>query len=120
VGADAQAVLDGLFIDMTALGGGYGELRPDISNTLASTPEKVLSVSFAFVCTGDAKVSLRVAANFKDLRTVTPHSFTCDKSVVQQSVSVPKPGPVSFQASVTGDQRGGSFAYGYYPEKTQS
>jgi len=121
VGADAQAVLDGSFTGTAALGSGSGELPLDImSNTLADTPKRVLSISFAFVCTGNARVTLRVAPDSKDLRTVTPHSFTCDKSVDQQSVNLPKPGPVSFEAKITGGQKGRTFAYGYYPEKTQS
>ena len=93
-------------------------LREQFSNTMAGTAPNVVSVMFAFTCTGNAKVTLNVAVAGKDVPSAAG-TVTCDKTVFQQSVETPKPSPVSFTAKVTGSIDG-SFAYAYYPEKTQA
>jgi hypothetical protein len=116
---EAHTILESVTTE-SDLGGGWGLLRPLFSNTLAGTPKGVLSVSFAFVCTGDAEVAIKVGPDALRFRSLRPRVVPCDGSVVQQSVDLPHPGPVSFQGEITGDQKNGSFAYAYYPEKTHS
>jgi hypothetical protein len=117
VGKDAQEILDHVFISRKLLGGGYGALQPDLSNTLAGTSEHVLSVTFAFVCTGNATTTLKVAVNYQDVPSAAGIQ-ACDGTVYQKSVETLKPSPVSFTASIAG-QASGSFAYSYYAEKQQ-
>lgn len=117
VGADAQALLEQAFAGRQDLGGGSGQLEPQIGNTLAATPDNVLSVTFGFVCTGGATLTLRVAAASITTPPTNPPQ-RCDGSIIQQSVETPKPGPVSFAGDVINAQ-GGSYAYGYYTEKKQ-
>ncbi|AEV89137.1 hypothetical protein ACWT_8128 [Actinoplanes sp. SE50] len=102
---------------MEQLGSGYGVLWSPISNTLADTPENMLSVVFALSCTGGGAVSFTVDAGGARKQPAQAHS--CDGSVAQQSIAPAKHGPVSFSAEVTGSLAG-SFAYAYYVEKTQS
>ena len=121
-GSDAKAILDGAFAGSQALGtgdqamgSGHGLLQEYISNTLAGTPEDVVSVTFAFTCTGNATVVLKVAVDGKNVPSAAG-SHPCDRSVIQYAVEVPKPSPVSFAAKVTGSTDG-SFAYAYFTEK---
>ncbi|NUP21916.1 MAG: hypothetical protein HOZ81_38805 [Streptomyces sp.] len=113
----AKAVLNQAFIGMDALGSGSGRLQPHIGNTLPTTPENVLSVTFAFTCTGKGKVALAFTLNGRDVAAKSPTS-TCDGSIFQQSIEVSKPGLISFEGEVTGSDRG-SFAYSFYTEKKQ-
>ncbi|WP_412744233.1 hypothetical protein [Krasilnikovia sp. MM14-A1004] len=113
--ADAETALKRAFSTREALGSGAGQLEPHVGNTLATTPKGVLNVTFAFVCTGGAVVTLQVGtvANTASSTTATQK---CDGSILQQSVALPKPDAVTFTGVVTGTQPGG-FAYGYYVEK---
>jgi hypothetical protein len=63
-------------------------------------------------------VHLSVGADTAD--SSAKSTFRCDESVNQLSVKLAQPGPVSFRATVNGGARDGTFAFGYYPEKTQS
>ncbi|MFF8945871.1 hypothetical protein ACF1A5_27025 [Streptomyces sp. NPDC014864] len=116
-GQAEKAVLEQSFPGRESLGDGFGKLRQEIGNTLAATPKGVLSVTFAFVCTGGAKVSFTFEAGGKEVRSAAP-APTCDKSVFQRSLTVSRGGPVGFSADVTGSD-GGGFAYSYYVEKKQ-
>ena len=51
----AAAILKPVTETRELLGGGSGALETAIGNTLAGTPVNVLSVSFAFVCTGGGR-----------------------------------------------------------------
>ncbi|MET7380415.1 hypothetical protein ABZT08_16630 [Streptomyces sp. NPDC005526] len=116
-GQAEKAALEQSFPGRESLGDGFGRLRQGIGNTLAATPKGVLSVTFAFVCTGGAKVSFTFEAGGKEVRSAAP-AHTCGKSVFQQSLTVSRGGPVGFSADVTGSD-GGGFAYSYYVEKKQ-
>jgi hypothetical protein len=99
------------------LGSGSGRLHPEIGNTLATLPKNVLSVTFAFVCTGDGRSSFQFEVHGKDVRSATER-HTCDGSVFQHSMEVAGAGPVGFSADITGSDDG-DFAYAYYIEKKQ-
>ncbi|MGN9810542.1 hypothetical protein ACTMSW_14420 [Micromonospora sp. BQ11] len=114
-GSDAVAILDEAFTSGEKLGGGYGRLAPELGNTLASTPDSVLSVVVAFTCTGGATVTVSAAVDGKDVGS-TAVEHRCDGSIVQDSVELSKPAAVGFAAEVKGSQDG-SFAYAYYAEK---
>ena len=116
-GSDAVAILDELFPSSEKLGGGYGRLEPELGNTLANTPDRVLGVVVAFTCTGGATVTVTAAVDGEDVGS-TAVERTCDGSIVQESVELSKPGTVGFAAEVKGSQNG-SFAYAYYVEKTR-
>ncbi|MFF9838475.1 hypothetical protein [Streptomyces sp. NPDC013740] len=117
--ADAEAaksLLEKAFVDRESLGGGSGGLLPQLGNTHPAPPAEVLGVTFAFTCTGGAKVALTFAVQDKDkhARSVAGTQL-CDGSVFQRSIEFPKPGPLSFSAAVTGSESGG-YAYAYYTE----
>lgn len=116
-GADAQAILDRTFQDIEVLGSGYGLLQPALGNTLAGTREGVLTVTFAFTCTGGATANLKIISYGKEI-TSTAGTQRCDGSIYQTSVETPTPRQVGFTADITGTTAG-SFGYGYYPEKQQ-
>lgn len=116
-GKAAQAILDQAFVGRQELGSGSGALQSQLGNTLPAPDKNVLSVTFAFTCTGNGKVSFKFAVNGKNVSSA-PHASTCDRSVFQQSVEVPDSGPITFEADVTGSENGG-FAYAYYTEKKQ-
>lgn len=116
-GKESKAILDQAFVGRDELGSGSGPLRPQIGNTIAAAPENVLSVTFAFTCTGESKVAFDFTINGKSASSAA-HTSTCDGSIFQQSIEVSEPGPISFEAEVTGSDNG-SFAYGYYTEKKQ-
>jgi hypothetical protein len=110
-------VLENAFTGLERLGGGYGELQPEVGNTLASTPANTRSVTFAFTCSGTGKASLKVLVKGKEVtsdRGTTP----CDKSIFQRSVELPTNSPVGFTADIDGSPAG-TFAYAYYIEKKQ-
>jgi hypothetical protein len=117
VGSDEKALLDQVFTGREELGSGYGQLQPEFGNTLAGTPERVLSVTFAFICTGGAKVALTLAVDGTNVPSAAG-MHTCDKSVFQASVEVLRADPVGFRATLIGSIEG-SFAYAYYTEKQQ-
>ncbi|MCD9880527.1 hypothetical protein [Streptomyces guryensis] len=118
-GKDAKTILDQAFSGREALGSGYGRLQPQLGNTVPAVPENVLSVTFAFTCTGKGKAVINFTVNGRYVPSVR-HTSTCDGSIFQQSVQVSAPrsgpGPISFNADVTGSDNGG-FAYAYYAEK---
>ncbi|NEB40241.1 hypothetical protein G3I54_25520 [Streptomyces sp. SID14515] len=116
-GEEAKTLLEGTFVDMKSLGGGSGGLRPQFGNTHPATPDNVLSVTFAFACTGDGRVALTFTVAGKDVPAATG-TQVCDGSVFQQSIELPEPGSVGFTGVVTGAEDGG-YAYAYYPEKEQ-
>jgi hypothetical protein len=57
------------------------------------------------------------AAESRDVAS-TAGEHSCDGSIVQNSVELPRPSAVGFAAEVKG-QTNGSFAYAYYVEKKQ-
>jgi hypothetical protein len=116
-GKAAQTILDQTFVGRQELGSGSGALQSQLGNTLPAPDKNVLSVTFAFTCTGNGKVSFKFAVNGKNVSSAA-HASTCDRSVFQQSVEVPDSGPITFEADVTGSENGG-FAYAYYTEKKQ-
>jgi hypothetical protein len=118
VSTDVKGLLDEATEGMQVLGSGYGKLRPAISNTLADTGPNVASVSFVFLCTGNADVKLKLYLAGKPLAQ-SASTHTCKSGVFQYSVDVPKPSSVSFDADVT-SANNGDFAYAYLVEKTQS
>ncbi|MFG3498571.1 hypothetical protein [Streptomyces sp. NPDC047928] len=113
----AKSVLERAFVAREPLGAGSGGLEPRFGNTHPSTPDDVLSVTFAFTCTGGAKVALEIAVEGEDVPSAAGTQL-CDGSVLQRSIDLPKPGSVGFSATVTGPG-GGSYAYAYYAEKKQ-
>ncbi|MFI5824873.1 hypothetical protein ACIA8I_38205 [Streptomyces rishiriensis] len=115
--AAAKAVLDHAFVGMEPLGSGSGRLQPHIGNTLPPTPENVLSVTFAFTCSGKGHIAFTFTVNGKNVPPGARTS-TCDGSIFQRSIEVSKAGPISYEAQVTGPDNG-SFAYSYYTEKAQ-
>ncbi|MFJ2904141.1 hypothetical protein [Streptomyces sp. NPDC087212] len=117
VGSVAKAVLDQAFTGRQELASGAGALETRFGNALPAQDKKVLSVTFAFTCTGNAKVAFTFTVDGKNVPTAT-HTGTCDRSVIQQSLEIPAPGPVAFEADVTGS-RSGAFAYAFYTEKKQ-
>ncbi|WP_251020195.1 hypothetical protein [Streptomyces sp. ISL-98] len=74
-------------------------------------------MTFAFTCTGNAKIALKFSVGGKEVPSAAG-TQACDGSIFQRSIDVPKPGPVSFEAAVSGSDKG-SFAYAYYAEKKQ-
>ncbi|WP_254389066.1 hypothetical protein [Streptomyces sp. AC550_RSS872] len=116
-GKEAKAILDQAFVGREELGSGSGPLQSQLGNTVAATPENVLSVTFAFTCTGKGKVAFDFTANGRNVSSAARTS-TCDGSIFQQSIEVSEPGPISFEAEATGSHNGG-FAYAYYAEKKQ-
>jgi hypothetical protein len=105
------------------LDSGSGRVTADVGKRLDSVPSGVLSVTFAFVCTGRASLTLKLAAGGKTLKLAaggqtSPEGVVpCDGSIFQQSLDVLH-GSVSFDATVASGASGG-FAYGFYVEKTQ-
>ncbi|MDQ0933532.1 hypothetical protein [Streptomyces turgidiscabies] len=116
-GKSVKAILDQAFVGRQEIGSGYGRLESRLGNTTPATPKKVLSVTFAFVCTRGGKISFDFSANGKDVPSAAD-AGTCDGSIFQRSVEIPKPGPMSFEAKTTGTDNG-SFAYAYYVEKKE-
>ena len=116
-GSDAEAILTQSFVGIEKLGGGYGRLNRDLSNSFAVTPKDVASVTVAFTCTGGATVILRATLNSRGVASPSANHI-CDGSVLQESVELPKPGAVGFTADVKGSTDG-SFAYAYNVEKKQ-
>ena len=116
-GKAEKAILDQAFVGRNALGSGSGRLQSQIGNTLPATPKGVLSVTFAFACTGHGKAAFNFTASGKNAPSAARTSI-CDGSIFQQSLKVPESGPISFEAEVTGSKDGG-FAYSYYTEKKQ-
>jgi hypothetical protein len=113
--SDAETILNEAFMGSEPLGSGFGQLQEHVGNTLARTPDKVLSVTFAFTCTGTATATLKIRVDGKETPSAAG-THTCDGSVFQRSVELPKPSAVGFQASITGPYNG-SFAYAYHVEK---
>ncbi|MFD4140900.1 hypothetical protein [Streptomyces sp. NPDC058572] len=74
-------------------------------------------MTFAFTCTGESKISLKFSAGNKGFPSAAD-TQACDGSIFQRSIDVSNPGPVSFDATVSGSDNG-SFAYAYYAEKKQ-
>ncbi|WP_406001052.1 hypothetical protein [Streptomyces sp. NBC_00829] len=117
-GAAAKSVLERAFVTRESLGAGSGGLEGGpFGNTHPSAPDDVLSVTFAFTCTGGAKVALKIAVGDKDVPSAAG-TQVCDGSIFQRSIDMSKPGPLGFSAAVTGSQ-GGGYAYAYYAEKKQ-
>ena len=116
---DAKAILDQAFAGREELGSGSGTLRPQLGNTLPAPDKSVLSVTFAFACTGNGKVAFTFAVGGRKASSAAD-TGTCDRSIFQRSVEIhgPRPGPVTFEAGLTGSDHGG-FAYSYYTEKKQ-
>jgi hypothetical protein len=115
--AGSTAVLERAFVGRESLGSGSGQLQSQFGNTHPGTPEGVLSVTFAFTCTGNAKIALKFSVGGKEVPSAAG-TQACDGSIFQRSIDVPKPGPLSFEAAVNGSDNG-SFAYAYYAEKKQ-
>lgn len=113
----AKSVLDRGIVAMESLGGGYGGLERQFGNTHPATPDDVLSVSFAFTCTGGATVALTFTTADKDVPSAAG-TQVCDGSIFQRSIDTSKPGPLEFSAALTGSE-GGGYAYAYYAEKKQ-
>ncbi|MGW1293208.1 hypothetical protein [Streptomyces sp. NPDC002533] len=115
----AKALLDKGIVNMESLGEGDGELRKQFGNTLASMPEDVLSVSFAFTCTGGAEVALTFRLGGKDVASAAG-THLCDGSTIFQR-SIETAGadhPLGFSAVATGVGSGG-YAYAFHSEKKQ-
>ncbi|MCS0605596.1 hypothetical protein NX794_30990 [Streptomyces sp. LP11] len=114
----ARTILDQEFTGHESLGSGSGLLQAAFGDTMPAAPARVKSVTFALVCTGRAKVSLTF---FTDGKRLSPaaRASDCDGSVFQQSIDLPTPGPVSFEADLSGSDQGG-FAYSYFVEKEQT
>lgn len=110
-----KAVLEQSFPGRESLGHGSGMLRQGTGTTLTAMPKDVLRVTFAFVCTGGAKVSFTFDTGGKEVRSAAP-SHTCGNSVFRQGLTVSKGRSVGFSADVTGSD-GGGFAYSFYVEK---
>jgi hypothetical protein len=117
VGSDAATVLQTAFKGREELGGGHGQLQASIGNTLAKTPTGVLSVTFAFVCTGGGEATIQMRVDGRAVQSARGIA-SCDNSIFQQSAELAKPGLVGYEASVEGPTSG-SFAYAYYTEKKQ-
>ncbi|MFI2501230.1 hypothetical protein [Streptomyces sp. NPDC018693] len=111
----AKSVLEKGIIEMESLSNGSGVLERNFGNTLTSVPDNVLSVTFAFTCTGGGKVKLALTAAGKDAASGAP---LCDGSIFQRSVDTAESGPVAFSA-VTADGTSGGYAYAYYVEKKE-
>ncbi|WP_030850186.1 hypothetical protein [Streptomyces sp. NRRL S-475] len=109
----AKSVLEKGIIEMESLGDGSGVLQRNFGNSLVSVPDNVLSLAFAFTCTGGAKVKLTLTTAGKDAAAGT---LVCDGSIFQQSINTAESGPVGFSA-VTADGASGGYAYAYYVEK---
>ncbi|MFZ4275596.1 hypothetical protein ACOZFM_23165 [Streptomyces arboris] len=114
---EAKAVLEGLVVERESIGGGSGVLVPQFGNTHPATPDGVVSVTFAFTCTGGGEVKLRNEVRGKDVPSAAG-TQTCDGSLYQTSVDVSGPAAaIGFMATpVEGDADGG-YAYAYYVEK---
>ncbi|MFZ4266858.1 hypothetical protein [Streptomyces arboris] len=114
----AKSVLEKNIVNMESLGEGDGGLQKQFGNTLASVPEDVLSVSFAFTCTGGAKVALTFRLAGKEVASAAG-THVCDGSTIfQRSIDTTGSGPLGFSAVATGAESGG-YAYAYYSEKKQ-
>lgn len=117
-GSTAKTILDQSFTGREELGGGYGKLQADLGNTMPAPDKNVLTVTFAFVCTGGGKADVKFTATGKNVPATAHYSVGCSRSVLQQSVDVTGAGPMTFEAHTTGSDNG-SFAYAYYSEKKQ-
>lgn len=113
-GKEAKAILDRAFTGREALGGGSGPLVPRLGNTAPAPDKDVLSVTFAFTCTGNGEVAFTFAVDGKKVSSAA-HTSPCDGSIFQKSLEIPVPGPVTFTADTTASNHG-EFAYAYYPE----
>ncbi|MYX14921.1 hypothetical protein GTY67_16260 [Streptomyces sp. SID8374] len=114
----AKSVLEKGIVNMESLSDGDGGLQKQFGNTLASVPEDVLSVSFAFTCTGGAEVALTFRLAGKEVASAAG-THVCDGSTIfQRSIDTPGSGPLGFSAVATGAESGG-YAYAYYSEKKQ-
>ncbi|MFF0509202.1 hypothetical protein ACFYUH_37255 [Streptomyces fimicarius] len=81
-------------------------------------PEDVLSVSFAFTCTGGDEVALAFRLGGKEVASAAG-THVCDGSTIfQRSIETAGAGSLGFSAVTTGAGSGG-YAYGYYSEKKQ-
>ncbi|MCS0639840.1 hypothetical protein NX801_30245 [Streptomyces sp. LP05-1] len=102
---------------MDFVGGGSGGLQRQFGNTHPTTPDDVLSVSFAFTCTGGGTVRLTFTVADKDVPSAAG-THVCDSTVFRRGIDTSKPGSLGFSVTLTGPESGG-YAYGYYVEKTQ-
>ena len=59
----AKAILDQAFVGREELGSGFGALQSRLGNTMPAPDKSVLSVTFAFTCTGNGKVAFTFAVN---------------------------------------------------------
>ncbi|MFE2290581.1 hypothetical protein [Streptomyces sp. NPDC059452] len=118
VADEAKAVLEGLFVGMEPLAGGSGGLQPQFGNTHPAVPDGVVSVTFAFTCTGGGEVKLRNEVGGKDVPS-SAGTQACDGSLFQQSVEVPASASFGFTATPAAGAEDGGYAYGYYVEKEQ-
>ncbi|MGI5368891.1 hypothetical protein [Streptomyces iakyrus] len=109
----AKSVLEKGIIEMESLSDGGGVMERHFGNSLTSVPDNVLSVAFAFTCTGGEKVKLTLTTAGKDAASGT---LVCDGSIFQKSINTAESGPVGFSA-VTADGTSGGYAYAYYVEK---
>ncbi|MEU0160045.1 hypothetical protein ABZ154_14700 [Streptomyces sp. NPDC006261] len=114
----AKSVLEKGIVNIESLGEGDGVLQRQFGNTLASVPEDVLSVSFAFTCTGGAKVALAFRLAGKEVASAAG-THVCDGATIfQRSIGTAESGPLGFSAVATGAESGG-YAYAYHSEKKQ-
>ncbi|MFJ8848000.1 hypothetical protein ACIRFF_34445 [Streptomyces cyaneofuscatus] len=114
---EAKAVLEGLVVERESIGGGSGVLVPQFGNTHPATPDGVVSVTFAFTCTGGGEVKLRNEVGGKDVPSAAG-TQTCDGSLYQTSVDVSGPAAaIGFSATPVEDDADGGYAYAYYVEK---
>ncbi|MFF8016119.1 hypothetical protein [Streptomyces sp. NPDC007929] len=111
----AKSLLEKRIVEMESLSGGSGVLERRFGNTLESVPDDVLSVAFAFTCTGGEVVKLAITSAGNDASSGT---LVCDGSIFQRSVNTTESGPVALSA-VTSDGTSGGYAYAYYVEKKQ-
>ncbi|MET8982178.1 hypothetical protein ABZX85_42010 [Streptomyces sp. NPDC004539] len=116
-GEPAKEILDRAFVGREEISSGYGRLGKRFGDTAPAAPANVLSAAFAFTCTGGGKVTLGLTVAGKDV-PMTTRTVTCDKSIFQQSVEIPEPGTMGFEADATGSGDG-VFAYSYYVESKQ-
>ncbi|MGW3243196.1 hypothetical protein [Streptomyces sp. NPDC001070] len=117
-GSGAEAVLDRAFTGREVISRGRGRPAPQLGNTLAGAPEGVLSVTFAFTCTGKSRALVDITVDGKPLPRLRG-TYTCGNAVRQRSVDIPATGSVGFTADVSGSLHG-EFAYAYYTERKQA
>ncbi|MFE0700145.1 hypothetical protein [Streptomyces sp. NPDC058872] len=111
----AKSVLEGAFVGMEPLGGGAGQVQRQFGNMHPAMPDDVLSVTFAFTCTGGTTVALRFTVAGEEVPSAAG-TQVCDGSVFQRILDASRPGPLDFSIAATGPEKG-FYAYAYYPEK---